>query len=328
MSDSEFIDTGINYDVSMEHSSRFGTPDQQLMTVRSFPEGTKNCYTLQPQQGKDNKYLIRTSFMYWNYDSKNQLPEFKLYLGVNEWDTVKFNNSYDVVRKEIVHVPRTGHIDVCLVNTGSGSPFISALELRQLNNSIYTTQSGSLILFKRLDIGSTRSQTVRYKDDAFDRVWEPFSQPYWKSVSASYSSDNLSDNHFKPPSKVMATAVTPADERYPLEFHWNLDNSTRQFYVYMHFAEVEELQSNQLRELYVSLNGWFLSPEPIVPGRLVPHTGFSTHSISASSELSLSIFKTHRSTLPPILNALEIYEIKQLFQSSTVQINGTFHGAS
>ncbi|KAL6335728.1 hypothetical protein AAG906_039491 [Vitis piasezkii] len=291
------------------------------MTVRSFPEGTKNCYTLQPQQGKDNNYLIRASFMYGNYDSKNQLPEFKLYLGVNEWDTVKFNNSYDIVRKEIIHVPRTGHIDVCLVNTGSGSPFISALELRQLNNSIYTTQSGSLILFKRLDIGSTRSQTVRYKDDAFDRVWEPFSQPYWKSVSASYSSDSLSDNHFKPPSKVMATAVTPADERYPLEFHWNLDNSTRQFYVYMHFAEVEELQSNQLRELYVSLNGWFWSPEPIVPGRLVPHTGFSAHSISASSELSLSIFKTHRSTLPPILNALEIYEIKQLFQSSTVQIN-------
>ena len=141
-------------------------------------------------------------------------------------------------------------------------------------------------------------------------------------MSTSYSSDSLSDNHFKPPSKVMATAVTPADERYPLEFHWYLDNSTRQFYVYMHFAEVEELQSNQLRELYVSLNGWFWSPEPIVPGRLVPHTGFSAHSISASSELSLSIFKTHRSTLPPILNALEIYEIKQLFQSSTVQING------
>ncbi|KAJ9692168.1 hypothetical protein PVL29_011307 [Vitis rotundifolia] len=321
MSDSEFIYTGINYDVSMEHSSRFGTPDQQVMTVRSFPEGTKNCYTLQPQQGKDDKYLIRASFMYGNYDSKNQLPEFKLYLGVNEWDTVKFNHSYDIVRKEIIHVPRTRHIDVCLVNTGSGSPFISALELRQLNNSIYATQSGSLILFKRLDIGSTTSQTVRYKDDAFDRVWEPFSQPYWKSVSSSYSSDSLSDNHFKPPSKVMATAVTPADERYPLEFHWNLDNSTLQFYVYMHFAEVEELQSNQLRELYVSLNGWFLSPEPIVPGRLVPHTGFSTHSISASSELSLSIFKTHRSTLPPILNALEIYEIKQFFQSSTVQIN-------
>ncbi|KAJ9692166.1 hypothetical protein PVL29_011305 [Vitis rotundifolia] len=295
----------------MEHSSMFGTPDRQLMTVRSFPEGTKNY----------NKYLIRASFMYGNYDSKNQLPEFKLYLGVDEWDTVKLNNSYDIVRKEIIHVPRTGHIDVCLVNTGSGSPFISALELRQLNNSIYTTQSGSLILFKRLDIGSTTSQTVRYKDDAFDRVWEPFCRPYWKSVSASYSSDSLSDNPFKPPSKIMATALTPADERYPLEFHWNLDNSTRQFYVYMHFAEVEELQSNQLRELYVSLNGWFLSPEPIVPGRLVPHTGFSTHSISASSELSLSIFKTHRSTLPPIFNALEIYEIKQLFQSSTVQIN-------
>ena len=99
--------------------------------------------------------------MYGNYDSKNQLPVFKLYVGVNEWDTVKFSNSYDVVRKEIIHVPRTDHIYVCLVNTGFGSPFISALELRQLNNSIYTTQSGSLILFRRLDIGSKTSQTVR-----------------------------------------------------------------------------------------------------------------------------------------------------------------------
>ena len=76
--------------------------------------------------------------------------------------TLKFSNSYDVVRKEIIHVPRTDHIYVCLVNTGFGSPFISALELRQLNNSIYTTQSGSLILFRRLDIGSKTSQTVRW----------------------------------------------------------------------------------------------------------------------------------------------------------------------
>ena len=143
-------------------------------------------------------------------------------------------------------------------------------------------------------------------------------------MSTSYISDVLSDNHFKPPSKIMATAVTSADERYPLEFQWNLDNSTRQFYVYMHFVEVEELQSNQLREFYVSLNGWFWSPEPVSPGRLVPHTEFSARFISASSELSISINKTHRSTLPPILNALEIYEMKQLFQSSTVQSNGMF----
>ena len=99
--------------------------------------------------------------MYGNYDSKNQLPEFKLYLGVNEWDSVKFNNSYDIVRKETIHVLRTDHIHICLVNNGFGSPFISALELRLLSNSIYTTQSGSLMLFRRLNIGSTRSQTIR-----------------------------------------------------------------------------------------------------------------------------------------------------------------------
>ena len=99
------------------------------MNVRSFPEGARNCYTLEPEKGKGNKYLIRAFFMYGNYDSKNQLPVFKLYLGVDKWDTIKFKNSNKIVRKEIIHIPKTDYIDVCLVNNGSGIPFISALEL-------------------------------------------------------------------------------------------------------------------------------------------------------------------------------------------------------
>lgn len=123
-SDAEFTDTGINYNVS-----RSENPSKQLMNVRSFPEGARNCYTLEPEKGKGNKYLIRAFFMYGNYDSKNQLPVFKLYLGVDKWDTIKFKNSNKIVRKEIIHIPKTDYIDVCLVNNGSGIPFISALEL-------------------------------------------------------------------------------------------------------------------------------------------------------------------------------------------------------
>ena len=92
--------------------------------------------------------------MYGNYDSNNQPPIFKLYLGVDEWDTVYIMAS-GIIRMEIIHIPITDDIDVCLVNIGLGTPFISALELRQLNYSIYsTTEPGSLLLYDRRDFGT------------------------------------------------------------------------------------------------------------------------------------------------------------------------------
>lgn len=68
---------------------------------------------------------------------------------------------FKVVVKEIIHVQETNYSHVCLVNTGLGTPFISALELRLLNSTIYKTQSASLVLATRLDIGSTSNDTIR-----------------------------------------------------------------------------------------------------------------------------------------------------------------------
>ena len=126
------------------------------MNLRSFPEGDRNCYTLQPRQGKNHKYLIRARFEYGNYDSNNQLPIFfKLYLGVDEWTTVEIINASAIYRKEIIHIPITDTIDVCLVNVGQGTPFISVLELRPLNDSIYSpSEPGSLLLYDRWDFGT------------------------------------------------------------------------------------------------------------------------------------------------------------------------------
>ena len=150
VSDEDFIDTGINYNVSEEYID--DDPLKQFMNIRSFPEGNKNCYTLRPEGGKGNKYLIRARFMYGNYDSNNHLPKFKLYLGTDEWVTVNIEDASAYIREEIIHVPTTDDIYVCLVNIGGGTPFISTLELRPLNNSIYDqSEQGSLLLFNRWD---------------------------------------------------------------------------------------------------------------------------------------------------------------------------------
>lgn len=78
----------------------------------------RNCYTLNPTEGKGNKYLIRASFMYGNYDAANKPPQFDLYLGVNLWDSIKLDNATAIEMKEIIHIPTENRILICLVNTG------------------------------------------------------------------------------------------------------------------------------------------------------------------------------------------------------------------
>ena len=116
---------------------------------------------MRPEQAKNNNYLIRARFVYGNYDGENQKPIFDLHLGVNERTTVDLTNSgaygyyYD-----IIHVPLTDCRDVCLINTGRGVPFISALELRHLDNSIYQAQGGALLKVWGYDVGSNSSKNA------------------------------------------------------------------------------------------------------------------------------------------------------------------------
>ena len=152
--DKDFVETGINRRISPTET--FNNPyfGEQLNTVRSFPEGDRNCYNLKPKQGKNNKYLIRAFFAYGNYDNSNEPVKFELYLGANYWDTVQQPNSSYYYFYEIIHTSLTDTIDVCLVNIQQGTPFISILELRLLDNSIYSASSLPLSLYFRVDVGN------------------------------------------------------------------------------------------------------------------------------------------------------------------------------
>ncbi|XP_050285770.1 probable LRR receptor-like serine/threonine-protein kinase At1g05700 isoform X2 [Quercus robur] len=316
-SDSSFTETGANGNILPQYRSN--NPEQQLWTVRSFPEGAKNCYTLRPSPGKDRNYLIRASFMYGNYDGKGQTPTFDLYLGVNRWDTVAVSDASSTISKEIIHLSSSEDIYVCLVNTGYGTPFISVLELRPLPNNTYIPKSGSLELFDRANCGLV-NQTYRYKDDVIDRIWSPFGTSLWRNISTIQTVDS-SYNSFQLPSVVMSTAVTPLTTNDSIGLYWSPDNATSQYYFYMHFAEIEKLQANQSREFNIFLNGksWY---KALSPSYLVATTIFSpTYRTKPDNETYFQIWinKTETSTLPPLLNAIEIYTVNQLLQAQTDQ---------
>ncbi|GLT72855.1 hypothetical protein SLA2020_447540 [Shorea laevis] len=83
ISDAAFIDTGISKSISPDIKA---THQQQTWNLRSFPQGNRNCYTINVTGG--TKYLIRATFLHGNYDGTgNNLPQFDLYLGANIWDT-------------------------------------------------------------------------------------------------------------------------------------------------------------------------------------------------------------------------------------------------
>ncbi|XXG57292.1 hypothetical protein AAC387_Pa03g4484 [Persea americana] len=90
-SDTKFIDTGTNKEIAATYMTQ--TLPRQYQNLRIFPNGTRNCYTLTPVI-KSNRYLLRASFMYGNYDGLDQPPQFDAYLGVDRWEIDLPSNSY------------------------------------------------------------------------------------------------------------------------------------------------------------------------------------------------------------------------------------------
>ncbi|GMY34440.1 putative leucine-rich repeat receptor-like protein kinase, partial [Fagus crenata] len=310
-SDSRFIDTGTNEQIPSEYYAVPGVT-RQLKTLRSFPERIKNCYTLKPTQGKNSNYLIRAVFYYANYDNKNQTQKFNVYVGVNYWATVELN--YWAIYYEVIHAPSSDTIFVCLMNTQSEVPFISGLELRPVDKSIYLNDySKALHAIVRVDLGNTSgSILVRYPDDVFDRLWLPTSDVFIsKSVSIKTSSDidtNDSNNIYKLPAQVLSTAIKPASG-YTLRY--DLSNYVQNiYYVCFHFAEIEEVKEGEIREFFIDVNEGNYISEPITleylkPFSRCPNKTFEGH-------FNFTINATAKSNLPPLLNALEIYRVLSL----------------
>ncbi|KAK9282012.1 hypothetical protein L1049_004923 [Liquidambar formosana] len=314
-SDEYFIDTGINKQISPGLN-----PKKQQKDLRSFPNGPRNCYTLKPEQGKNQNYMIKAYFMYGNYDGKNQAPVFDLYLGVNKWEKV---DSY--LFFEIMHFPLRRNIDVCLVNTGFGTPFISALELRRLDSSIYKVRSGALQLMWRYNLNGGQD-IIRYPNDIYDRIWIPLKLPdpnwdLWSPISTESTIEIQSSNgSYYPPEQVLRTAAYPKNSSSPLSYCWRRPfNATFEYYICFHFAHIFDLWDDKLGEFNISLNGHYPLTEPIKLAYLKPLTIGPLNVPLKDGAISFDIYATEDSNLPPILNAFEIFDLNMLPDAPTDQ---------
>ncbi|XP_050231699.1 LRR receptor-like serine/threonine-protein kinase IOS1 [Mercurialis annua] len=309
ISDASFVETGISKIVLREIAFR-----RPLEHVRSFPDGVRNCYNVEVV--KDTKYLIRAVFLYGNYDGLTKIPEFDLYIGPNKWVNLEMDDTTSIFREELIHVPKFNLVSVCLVKTGSGTPFISALEIRPLDKGLYTTVSGSLSLWNRRNIGSATDEIVRFPDDVFDRVWYSYNLDGATNITTNETIEF--DNLFRPPSTVMTSASIPTNKSAPLELSLGTYGNIYQFYVYLHFAEIVKLEPNQTRIFNISLGeeNWY---GPLTPTYLTSTTIHNVEYPLDQGDYDFSLFKTGNSNQPPLLNAYETYVLVDLSQLQTHQ---------
>ncbi|KAK4837288.1 hypothetical protein QYF36_004216 [Acer negundo] len=322
--DTKYVDTGEVHEILPYFTYNNYYCQNQIKNLRSFPQGTRNCYTLKLEQGTKNNYLIRAVFVYGNYDNKNQIPVFDLYIGVNKWATVKTENFLC----EIINVFSNEYIDVCLVNTGFGVPYISVLELRPLNNSIYLLKDGALRPFGRYDIGAGINGITRYPEDVHDRIWY---FPGFNSLIQRISTESKINTEsfgyaYQVPDRVLRTASRTQNASIPLILDFNPPDSASPCYIYFHFAEIEKLKDGQKRKLRVDLYGesGLKVTEPITLEYLKPMILTSTDLPMFGTELQVSIYATGGPDLPPILNGVEIFMFVGLPLSPTNLSDGKF----
>lgn len=118
----------------------------------------------------------------------------------------------------------------------------------------------------------------------------------------------------------MQSAITPANVIEAFWLGWESDNPMFNYYTCMYFSEIEsELAENQSREMSLYLNGRFWS-DISSPAYL----NTSTYRLTATNaqKYKISLKETDYSSLPPILNALEIYQEIEFLQLLTNQQGG------
>ena len=137
---------------------------KQYMSVRYFPaDNMKYCYTLNVITR--TRYLIRATFLYGNFDKNNVYPKFDISFGPTPWATIVISDANTIEAQELIFLASDPTISVCLSNATTGQPFISTLELRQFNGSIYYTEFEKqffLSVSARINFGADSEAPVRY----------------------------------------------------------------------------------------------------------------------------------------------------------------------
>lgn len=174
---------------------------------------------------------------------------------------------------------------------------------------------------RKADYKQNKIKWNRFPDDRYDRLWEPWSnEPYWTELTTTSNVSNFYSDFFEVPSAVMQNAVTPVNSSL-LEFNLELSplDTSLSFWFVLHISEIQLLGVNQSRSFNITANNilWF----DYSPPYLLTDAFYAKHALKML-QFHVAFDATESSTLPPLLNAVELFNVLPVVDIPTVAEDG------
>lgn len=285
-----------------------------LATLRFFPDATarKYCYELPVVKG--TRYLVRTTYFYGGFDGGKDPPVFDQIIDGTRWSAVNTTDNYRRGMSTYFEMVAEGQgrsMSVCLARRPetASSPFISALEVIDLDDSMYNTtdyERYAMSTVARSRFGS-KGEIVSYPDDQYNRYWAPFADA--NPAVESHSSISPDDFWNQPPAKALKAGVTTSRGKN-LTVRWppaELPAAT--YYVALYFQDPRTASAYSWRVFDVAVNG-----QQFFRGLNASAAGVMVYSNMMQLSGKTEILLTPNATSPvgPLINAGEIYQIVPL----------------
>ncbi|KAJ0979413.1 hypothetical protein J5N97_014887 [Dioscorea zingiberensis] len=312
--DTEYIQTGKNKNVTEMYTNI----TMQMKTLRYFPENTSpNCYSFLTDGIE--KYIVRASFYYGNYDGLMKPPTFNVSVNGFKWMTVVTNSSQDEepIVIEGIFSPGADQMQVCLESPQDGDvPFISSLEVVQLPFNTYyrlIELRTAFLLQQRATFGREEDvvYTGNFTGDRFNRIWKAKGFPNHTNMSTSLQySYYYVDN--QPPYAVLENAIEAPSLLDPIILSFNLSQTNQSLCAMLYFLEINNSRKvNDSREFQINIGGQ--KNTTTVNLQLGEPVLVTLYPEWVVGPVNITMSAVQGSTLPPMINAMEVYTVMEMY---------------
>ncbi|XP_043722357.1 probable LRR receptor-like serine/threonine-protein kinase At1g67720 [Telopea speciosissima] len=301
--------------VSSGNKSTLDTPGllPVLKTLRFFPDKSerKHCYEIPVIKG--GRYLVRTTYYYGGFDGGKEPPVFDQIIEGMKWSVVNTTEDYAQGLSsyyEIIMAATGKTLSVCLARNQQtvSSPFISTLELENIEDSMYNStdfHSYALSTVARSSFGYD-GDMISFPDDQYNRYWQPFTDEKFPVV---FSHSNVTTSNFWniPPTKAFTNAIT-ASRGKTLKVQWpaNVSLPRTNYYIALYFQDSRTPSPFSWRIFNVSINGkqFFQDLNVTAAGVTVSATNWP---LSGLTEITMT--PELGTPVGPIISAGEIFQL-------------------
>ncbi|KAK4366194.1 hypothetical protein RND71_014074 [Anisodus tanguticus] len=273
------------------------------LPVRFFPDSPlRKCYKI-PVKNVSSLVLVRTKFVYKNYDGHNKPPVFSVSLGRAITTTVNLTNT-DPRIEEFVWPVDKDILSLCFHSFQDGGfPVISSLELRPLPQGAYNNALGDFpdkLLRKCYRVNCGYNWSLRYPIDQYDRIWdadEDFSPFHVSSGFDIQANFNMSVLKESPPAAVLQTGRILARWN-DMTYNFPIDHQG-DYHIVLYFSGIlpvspsfDVLINRDIVRSNYTVNRWEVSS--------------LLFTMKGIESLNITLKTVH---YYPFINALEVYEI-------------------